>query len=410
MSATPKVRFLDRTSAPHILTLILLSGLSALCMNVFLPSLPGMSAHFDADYRLIQLSVAVYLAVNGLLQIFIGPLSDKAGRRPVILWGIVLFLVATLGCIYAPTVEIFLFFRMCQAVIAVGMALARAAVRDMYDTDQAASMLGYVTMGMAVVPMIGPAIGGSLDNAFGWQGSFWLLFITGVILFALVWSDFGETARVSGKSLPDQFREYPELLTSPRFWGYVMCAGCAAGSFFAYLGGAPFVGSEVYGMAPDELGFYFGAPALGYFCGNYLSGRFSMRIGINRMIFWGALLCASGPALSLMLQSLGFGSKYTFFGMMTVVGLGNGLTMPNATAGSLSVRPHLAGTASGLGGAILLLFGAGLSAFAGWLLTPETGAAPLLWLQILIAASGIAAIVYVMRREKALALKSSDPV
>ena len=403
MSQSVQVRFLDRTSAPHITTLILLSGLTALSMNVFLPSLPGMTEHFETDYRLMQLSLALYLGMNGILQIFIGPLSDQAGRRPVILWGIALFLLATLGCIFAPSIEIFLFFRMCQAAIAVGIALARAAVRDMYDTDRAASMIGYVTMGMAVVPMIGPAIGGALDGVFGWQSNFWLLFSLGALLFALVWSDFGETARVSGKTLREQFREYPELLTSPRFWGYVVCAGCASGTFFAYLGGAPFVGSEFYHMEPKELGIFFGAPAVGYFFGNFLSGRYSTRVGINQMIFWGSVLCAIGPALSLMLLYGGVGSKYTFFGMMTLIGLGNGLSMPNATAGSLSVRPHLAGTASGLGGAILLLEGAVLSALAGWLLTSQTGAFPLLWLQLIISVAGIAAIAYVIRRERHLA-------
>ena len=403
MANAPRIRFLDRTSPPHVSTLILLSGLSALAMNIFLPSLPGMTQHFETDYRVMQLSVAVYLGVNAVLQILIGPISDKFGRRPVILWGLALFLLATVGCILAPTAELFLFFRMCQAVVAVALVLSRAAVRDMYPQDQAASMIGYVTMGMAIVPMVGPAIGGALDEVFGWQANFWMLFILGALCLAIVWSDMGETALTSGKSLVEQFREYPELLTSPRFWGYAMAAAFTSGAFFAYLGGAPFVGSEVFGLSPAELGIFFGAPAVGYLLGNFISGRYSVRFGINRMILWGCLINAGGMAISLALSVSGQESLYTFFGFMTLVGLGNDMTSPNATSGMLSVRPHLAGTASGLGGALMIGGGAALSGFAGALLGPGTGATPLLWLMFITSALGVVAIRVVIWRERQLA-------
>lgn len=389
---------------PTITTLILLSGLSALGMNIFLPSLPNMTDHFQTDYRLMQLSVALYLAVNAALQVVIGPIADKAGRRPVILWGLALFLLATLGTIFAPTAEIFLFFRMCQAVVAVGIVLSRAAVRDMYEQDQAASMLGYVTMGMAVVPMIGPAIGGLLDEIFGWQANFWLLFLLGALTLVLVYLDFGETTLKSGKTLIAQFSEYPELLTSPRFWGYSLASGFCSGAFFAYLGGAPFVGTEVFDMNPAEMGIYFGAPAIGYFFGNFVSGRYSMRFGVNRMVMWGCWLNAFGVALSLAVMMMGLGSALTFFGFMTFVGLGNGMAIPNATAGALSVRVHLAGTASGLNGAIMLGGGAALSGLAGFLLTPETGALPLLWLMLVTSVLGVLAIQAVIWREQQLGL------
>ncbi|WP_372573688.1 multidrug effflux MFS transporter [Ruegeria jejuensis] len=394
-----------RRSPPRIGTLILLAGLSALGMNIFLPSLPNMTLHFETDYRLMQLSVALYLAVNAMMQIVIGPIADKAGRRPVILWGLALFLVATLACIYAPSAEAFLAARMCQAVVVVAMVLSRAAVRDMYDQDQAASMIGYVTMGMAVVPMIGPAIGGFLDEIFGWHANFWLLFGLGAITLALTYVDFGETALKSGKTLIAQFREYPELLTSPRFWGYSLASGMSSGAFFAYLGGAPFVGTEIYGMPPSIMGIYFGAPALGYFLGNFLSGRYSMRFGVNRMVLWGCILNAAGVGLSLVLTLSGMASALTFFGFMTFVGLGNGMSIPNATAGALSVRPHLAGTASGLSGAIMLGGGAALSGLAGALLGPGSSEAPLLGLMLGTAVLAIGSITVVIRRERQLALR-----
>ncbi|MCI5111912.1 MAG: multidrug effflux MFS transporter [Marivita sp.] len=403
MSYASKVRFLDRSTPPHIVTLILLAGLSALVMNIFLPSLPNMTAYFQTEYWLMQLSVAVYLGVNAILQILIGPISDKLGRRPVILWGIGGFCIATLGCIFAPDIYTFLGFRMAQAVIVTAMVLSRAVVRDCVPQDQAASMIGYVTMGMAVVPMIGPAFGGVLDQYFGWQANFWLLFILGVGLFWLTWSDLGETATVSGLSLGQQFAQYPELLASPRFWGYAIASGMSSGAFFAYLGGAPYVGTEVFGMSPAILGFFFGAPAIGYFLGNFVSGRFSARIGVNRMVFLGTLINCLGITLSMLVFWLGLGSEWTFFGFMTFVGLGNGMTIPNATAGMLSVRPHLAGTASGLGGAIMLGGGAGLSALAGALLVPGAGPWPLLWIMLVTALCAVVAIRMVIWRAQRLA-------
>ena len=402
MSSAARVKFLDRSTPPHIITLILLAGVSAMVMNMFLPSLPNMTTYFDTEYRLMQLSVALYLAVSAVMQTIIGPVSDNLGRRKGLMWGVVLFMLATLGCIFAPTAEIFLVFRMCQAIIAVAMVLSRAIVRDLYDQDQSASMIGYVTMGMAVVPMISPGIGGLLEEAFGWKANFWAFFIIGALLLWLVWADVGETAQPSDKTVLGQFREYPELLRSPRFWGYSAAAAFCSGSFFAYLGGAPFVGTQIFGMGEAELGFYFGAPAIGYFIGNGLSGRYATRFGVNRMVLWGSLANLFGTALSLAIFAAGAGTPISFFAMMTFVGLGNGLVIPNATAGALSVRPHLAGTASGLAGAIMIGGGAALSALAGFLLTPETGAFPLLYIMVLTGLAALLAIGAVYRRERRL--------
>jgi len=403
MTTDVPVRFLDRSTAPHIFTLILIAGVSALSMNVFLPSLPNMTEYFETEYRLMQLSVAIYLGVNAALQILVGPISDRYGRRPVVIWGFVIFVLASVGCIFATSIEVFLAFRMLQAFVVVGMVLSRAIVRDMVPQDQAASMMGYVTMGMAVVPMIGPAIGGVLDQAFGWQSNFWLLALLGIVTIWLVWSDLGETATARSASFAEQFRQYPELLTARRFWGYCLAAAFGSGSFFAYLGGAPFVGSEVFGLEPAVLGLYFGAPAVGYFLGNWASGRFSVRYGINRMILSGALIVITGMALSLTTFLAGLGTAEVFFAFMSFVGLGNGLIIPNANAGMLSVRPHLAGSASGLGGAIMIGGGAVLSALAGALLTPGTGPYPLLWIMLITSVFALISILYVIQRARRLA-------
>lgn len=400
------IRFLDRTTPPHVSTLILLAGLSAMVMNIFLPSLPDMAAYFETDYAVMQLSVPLYLLCSAILQLFIGPISDNLGRRKVMVAGLAMFLVATLGCIYAPNATVFLIFRITQAFVAVAMVLSRAVIRDLYSQEQSASMIGYVTMGMALVPMIAPAVGGALEQWFGWKATFWAMFWIGAAILLMVYMDLGETAKKSDKSILGQFREYPELLRSPRFWGYAMASGFCSGAFFAYLGGAPFVGSVVFGLDPFWLGLYFGAPAIGYFTGNFVTGRYATRFGVNAMVMWGCVANAAGSSLSLLIFLSGYGTALTFFGMMTLVGLGNGLCIPNATAGMLSVRPHLAGTASGLGGAIMIGGGSGLAVLAGMLLTPQTGAYPLLLLMLGTAIAGIACIMVVIRREKTLALKS----
>ena len=373
-------------------------------MNMFLPSLPTMTEYFQTDYRLMQLSVALFLGAIAILQIFVGPLSDRFGRRPVLLIGLAVFLVATIGCLTAQSAEVFLVFRIGQAAVGVAMVLSRAIARDMFDQSKAASMIGYITMGMAVVPMISPAIGGALDEAFGWKANFWVFLVLGGAVFWLVWADAGETNTAKSTSFRAQVADYPELLLSPRFWGYCLAAAFASGAFFAYLGGAPFVGSVVYDLQPSQLGVFFGAPALGYMAGNFLSGRYSVGVGVNRMVLWGAVASTIGVSASLLLALVGLGSVYTFFGFMIFIGLGNGMILPNATAGMLSVRPHLAGTASGLGGAIMMGGGAALSALAGTLLKPGSGPFPLLWIMLIVSVMAIAAILLVIRRERSIGI------
>ncbi len=399
MSTHTPVKFLDRTTPPHIFTLIAITGLGALSMNIFLPSLPAMTVFFDTEYRVMQLSVSLYLFMNAILQVMIGPISDRIGRRPVILGGILGFLFATVGCLLSTTIEAFLVFRMLQAVIVSGLVLGRAVVRDMHEDAQAASQIGYVTMGMAIVPMIGPVVGGVLDEALGWQANFWLLFAIGAAIFALVLADLGETATLQSGSYSEQVRDYPELLASRQFWGYCAVATFASGAFFSYLGGAPYVGSEVFQLSSAQVGIFFGAPAVGYFFGNGVSGRFSVRLGINNMVLYGCIASTVGTSLTLVLFLLGLQTPLVFFGFMTFVGFGNGMVLPNATSGMLSVRPHLAGTASGLGGAIMLTGGAALSAAAGALLTGGFGAYPLVLIMLTTSLLSVASILYTIRRQ-----------
>ncbi|MCF2905462.1 multidrug effflux MFS transporter [Octadecabacter sp. CECT 8868] len=399
-STAPIVRFLDRTTPPHIATLILMAGVGALSLNVFLPSLPSMAEHFGVEYGLIQLSVSAYLATTAIVQILIGPISDRFGRRPVVLGTVAIFTLASLGAVLAPNFTVFLICRLLQTAIATAFAISRAVVRDMVRQDQAASMIGYVTMGMSIVPMLGPAAGGLLDEVFGWQASFLLLAASGFLLFILCFFDQGETFTKREGGFAAQVREYPDLLTSQRFWAYCLAAAFSSGAFFAYLGGAPFVGTEVFKLDASQLGIYFGSPAIGYLVGNGLSGRFSIRVGVNRMVLFGAAITAVGMALLLMCDLVGLVHPLVFFGFMIFIGLGNGILLPNANAGMLSVRPALAGSAAGLGGAFMIGGGAALSVIAGFVLGPETGARPLIVLMLLTTMSSVVCALWGIMRAR----------
>jgi len=193
---------------------------------------------------------------------------------------------------------------------------------------------------------------------------------------------------------------YPILARSRRFWGYALTATLSAGSFYAYLGGAPFVGQVVLHLSPAEVGYWFAGPSIGYALGNFLSARYSTRIGMNRMILAGAVICSAFLTAALVVDMLGGLTPLVFFGSVAFMGLGNGMLLPNANAGMMSVRPELAGTASGLGGSMAVAGGAGLAALAGMLLDAQSGAVPLLTIMAGSAIASIGFIIWVMIRER----------
>ena len=402
MAKFPKPVFLNRETQPSMLMLVLLASISALAMNSFLPSLPNMAEHFGSSTALMGLSVGVYLGTSAIFQILVGPLSDRIGRRTVSLWALIIFSVVSISCVYAPNTFVFMVLRALQAIAACTFVVARAIVRDTTETQASGSKIAYISMGTAICPMFGPALGGLLDGWFGWEANFWFIGGLGIFILLIAYFDLGETVPENTQGFRQQFSEYPELLLSRRFWGYCLASAFGAGAFFAYLGGGPFVGSIVYNLSPEMLGLYFGAPAIGYFFGNFLSGRFTILFGIDAMILWGLWIIFSGLSLSMVCSYFGYGTVETFFGFMIFVGLGNGLTIPNATAGMLSVRPHLAGTASGLGGAMMIAIGAALSTLAGAFLVPGSNEMPLLMLMWFSSLSGVAVIIYVRQRNKRL--------
>ena len=403
MNKHQDVRFLNRSTPPHIFTLILLASISALTMNIFLPSLPNIASDLNSSTSLLGLSVGIYLASSAVLQLIIGPFSDQFGRRPLILWSLIIFCLSTLATVFVTSTAQFLLLRVFQAISASCMVLARAIVRDTTESiEKAGSKIAYVTMGMALVPMVGPAIGGLLDYQYGWEASFWVLCLLGLVILIIAFFDVGETLSDHNQSFLEQISTYPSLLRSKRFWGYCLSSAFVSGAFFSYLGGAPFVGNEVFGLEPKDLGFWFGAPAIGYILGNFLSGRFSIKIGLDKMIFLGVTTALFGVSISLTISFLGQGSMLSFFGFMTLVGLGNGMSIPNATAAMMSINPKLAGTAAGLGSAIMIGGGAGLSAVANFILIPGSSEIPLIMLMWVSVFCGLCSVGYVSYRKKLL--------
>ncbi|SEO88779.1 drug resistance transporter, Bcr/CflA subfamily [Salinihabitans flavidus] len=390
---------------PRLVTLVLVTAVSVLTLNMFLPSLSGMAEDFGVEYALINLSIAGYLVMAGVLQVIIGSVSDRYGRRPVMLWGMGIFALASLGCVLASDVRVFLICRMVQSAVIAGPVLARAAIRDMVGEREAASLMGYVAMAMAIAPMMGPMVGGAMDVLFGWRASFLFYAVAGGALVILVWADMGETHHARSASFGAQFRAYPELLRSRRFWGYALCYVFSVGAFYAFLAGAPLVASTAFGLSPAVLGIGMGSITGGFFVGNFITGRLARFHAPARMMVAGRLVACGGLAAGLLLYMAGVVHPVAFFAPVVCVGLGNGLTVPGANAGAMSVRPALAGSASGLSGAMTVAGGAAFSTLAGTVLTPGNGIWLLLAIMLGSAGAGLVSALYVAwidRREGAL--------
>ena len=388
------------SSPPRLSTLVLLTALSVLSLNMFLPSLSNIAEEFEADYALVNLSIAGYLGIMAVLQLIMGPLSDRYGRRPVLLAGTAIFALASLGCALANNIWVFLAFRILQGAIVAGNALSRAVIRDMVPAREAASLMGYVAMAMAVAPMLGPMCGGVLDELFGWRASFVVFTGLGVLVLGLSWIDLGETNLTPSETFLKQFHDYPELLQSRRFWGYALCLMFSTGAFYAFLGGAPLVAKTVFGLSPATLGICMGTITAGFMFGNFLSGRYARRYPLTTMMVAGSALACAGLSAGLLLLMSGFVHVAVLFGATVFVGLGNGLIVPSSNAGAMSVQPRLAGSAAGLSGALMVGGGALLSTATGAVLSEVSGAHALLAMMLLTSALGFLAALHTLRLER----------
>lgn len=388
---------------PSLAILITVSALGPFALNVFLPSMGSMIEVFGTDYATAQLTLTLFLLAMACGQLMHGPLSDRFGRRPVLLSGIALYVAGSIVCAVAPTIGILLIGRVLQALGGcAGIVLGRAIVRDLYDREQAASMIGYVTMGFVVAPMVAPTVGGLMHDSYGWRGSFVLCAMLG--LAVLIYGRFAlfETLR-QRIALPGPrglAHVYGSLLGSTAFMGYALSSALTSATFFAFLAGAPYIMFQLLQRPASEFGFYFFLNALAYMVGNFLAGRFSARIGTDRMILTGGLIALCGVLLALGLHGAGFRHPFALFGPISIVALANGVLMPNAMAAAVSINPALAGTASGLAGALQMGIGALVTLITGHLL--DDSAAPMILIMLVAAVlSFIAhAIAYRAQRKR----------
>jgi len=362
-------RFLDNKTPPHIITLGILAGISAMNMSIFLPSLPSMAREFNVDYSVMQIFVSGYFVALAFFQLLIGPVSDRIGRKPTMLIAFLIFTFSAILCEITTNFYVFLFFRILQASVAAGFVIGRAIVRDIVPMEHAASMIGYVTMSMTIMPMLGPAIGGLIEEHFHWQITLRFMYFLGMIALLLIWFDQSETIKEKQVSLFAQVKGYSNLFSNKQFWFYALILGFTTACYFCFLTGAPIISDIYFKISPSTQGYFFAIPGIGFLLGNYLTGRFTIRFGTKKMMIWGCLIALIGPLMQFCTLSLFNLGALGLFGPMFFVGLGQGLTLPNAAAGIVSVNPKLAGSASGLGSTIQISIGGMLAFLTGYFIT-----------------------------------------
>ena len=365
---------------PHLGTLVLLTALPVLTLNMFLPSLPAMSRDLGARESVAALAVSGYMLVSALFQLALGPVSDRIGRRPVMLAALAVYVVASLGCLLAPDVGTLLVCRLLQGVIVAGMVVSSATIRDQYPVRESAARLGRIASAMAVAPMLGPMLGGLLDSAFGWRAAFALYSAMGGVMLVVVWLDMGETRRPG--LAPPRLRDGAALLASGRYWAHVLCAAFSVGAFYVFVTGVPYVATAVWALTPAQVGIGVGSITGGFMLGAAITSRLAPRHGIAPLIMAGRLLSVLALGVALALFVAGLAHPLALFGLTVFVGLGNGLTISNANAGAMAVRPDLAGTSAGLAGALSIALGAVLSALTA--MAVERAATPVRLLLLML--------------------------
>jgi DHA1 family bicyclomycin/chloramphenicol resistance-like MFS transporter len=387
--------FSSASTPPRFITLVFLTAISVLSLNMFLPSLSNIAREFEVEYWIVNLSIAGYLAISAVLQIIMGPLSDRWGRRPILLAAMAIFAVASVGCWLSANIWMFLGFRMLQSAVIAGMALSRAVIRDMAPPKEAARMMGYVAMVMALAPMLGPVVGGLIDQAFGWRVTFFVFAALGVLVFVMAWVDLGETNQNTSETFLQQFQTYPELFGSGLFWGHVICQSCSVGAFYAFLAGAPLIGEVAFGLSPVQVGIGMGAITGGFVIGNYFTGRYALTYSLGSMMVAGRIVAVLGVGAGLIVMMFGYLHPVVLFGSVVFIGVGNGLTLPASNSGAMSVKPELAGSASGLSGAAVVAAGAILTFGTGAVLNETSGAYVLMAILMAVNVLGLISAMYV---------------
>lgn len=354
---------------PPILVLIVATATGPLALNLFVPSMPGLGPVFGTNYHTVQYTLTLYLAGIAIGQLLYGPISDRIGRRPALLTGLLIFTLASLLCAFATSIEWLIVGRILQALGGcAGMVLGRAIVRDVYRREEAAPVIAFITMAMAIAPMIAPAIGGFLDSSFGWYAGFYVVAAMGgaALIYAIPTLHETHHARADRFDIVGLGRSYRALMASPAYLGYTLNTSFSIGCFFAFLSSAPYITIRVLEIPPHVYGFFFIIVSLAFISGNFIATRISRQLGIDRMILLGCCVSLCGAAVLTVLSMLGFLSALAIFLPFALIAFGNGMSQPNGIAGAVSVNPMIAGAASGLMGFTQMVFGGLATVIVGY--------------------------------------------
>lgn len=350
--------------------LVAMTGVAPVSLYMLVPALPGLATSFNSDISLVQMTVSLYMVGIACSQIIMGPLSDRYGRRPVMLSGLALMVVATVGGIFADTLPQLIVARFLQAFGgASGMVISRAIIRDLYERDRVASMISLVIAVMMIAQMLSPLAGGLIEISLGWRAIFYALTALSVVTFVGVALALPETRqksdRVAGAGFSGNARS---LLGSRAFVGYVLCQMLASSIIFVFAGAGPYVVVNQMARSSAEYGAWFATSGLAYLIGNLFCARFAPRHTLEKLIWFGLAIQLAGSALNLLWGFTGLNQvpSWLFITHMIIM-FGNAFVMSNSAAGALSIRPQAAGTASGMMGFLQMGFGSLCSQFGAWL-------------------------------------------
>ncbi|MFJ8049975.1 multidrug effflux MFS transporter [Streptomyces luteogriseus] len=397
----------DRTPQRRtgLLVTFLLGSLTAmppLAMDMYLPSLPEVTRSLHAPAATVQLTLTACLAGMALGQLVVGPMSDRWGRRRPLLAGLAVFVVATVLCALAPTVELLVAFRLAQGLAgAAAIVIARAVVRDLYDGMAMARFFSTLMLISGVAPIVAPLIGGQILRVTDWRGVFAVLTVVGVLIGVLVWTRLPETLapaeRHSG-GVGEALRSMRALLADRSFTGYTLTGGFAFAALFAYISASPFVIQEIYGASPQTFSLLFGVNSVGLVLVGQINGKILVgRVSLDRVLGIGLAIVITA-ATALLLMSLGvFGEvglvpvAAALFVLMSAMGI----TLPNTQALALMRTKHAAGSASALLGTTSFLIGAIASPLVG--VAGEDTALPMAVVQLAAALVALACFMGMCR-------------
>jgi len=388
-------------SSSIIVLLAATSALGPAAMQILLPALPVIRESFQVSAELAQLTLSLSMLSIALGTLTYGPLSDKYGRKPVMIAGLLITIIGSVFCVLAPTIELLIGGRIFQAFgAAVGLVVARAIVSDVYGPRHAARVIATLVMIMVVIPMLSPLLGGELMQRFGWRSVFvFITVLTSVILLFLVLR-LPETLvkAVPFSGIGSMLATFLHLLSSRVFCGYAFCVSFVSVIFFAFISAAPEIMVSGLKRPPTEYGYYFVMIPLGFMAGSYLARRHGVRLGPHKMITYGVWVTITGISVALLLQIAGYQHPLFLFTPIAFAVFGNGISLPNAQASAINEFPQYAGSASGLTGFLQM----GCSAGAAQLVASiyDGTALPLLLLMFAAAVLSMASFRLGVGREK----------